>query len=87
MERGIHSFMIEGYTLNDEVYEWSLSDIDKEALALGVWCIDNKSSIRTLAREFCMSKSTVYRRLQSLRKISYEMWYSVRKILEKNAWV
>ena len=54
-----------------------------EAISIADWLIDHGSSIRKLAEEFCMPKSTVHRRLTvDLRDVDYDRWKQCQSILK-----
>ena len=54
-----------------------------EAISIADWLIDHGSSIRKLAEEFCMTKSTVHRRLTvDLRDVDYDRWKQCQSILK-----
>jgi len=77
----------ENYRLECDIYLFELTERDKIILDMAIWCIDNKSSVRDLAKEFIYSKSHIHRLLtQNLRVLSGELWYCVKKvfILHKN---
>ena len=72
-----------GYLL-DDMYCWQLTEVQQEALDLCIWLVDYKCSIRELAKEFMISKSTVYRRIDSTKKYCNELYKLCRKQLNKN---
>lgn len=75
----------ENYMLNDGVYNYTLSDKDKEVLDEAIWLIDNKVSIRKVCNEFGKSKSTIHRDLSiKLNNISSELYVCVKRQLNKN---
>ena len=54
-----------------------------EAISIADWLIDHGSSIRKLAEEFCMLKSTVNRRITvDLRDVDYDRWKQCQSILK-----
>ena len=54
-----------------------------EAISIADWLIDHGCSIRKLAEEFCMPKSTVHRRLTvDLRDVDYDRWKQCQSILK-----
>lgn len=58
-------------------------NIQSEAVSIADWLIDHGSSIRKMAEEFCMSKSTVHRRLTvDLRDVDYDRWKQCQSILK-----
>ena len=73
-----------GYLL-DDVYSWELTVEDKEFLNACIWLIDNASSIRNTATNFCISKSTLHSNIHSkLPKLSYELYNLVKRQLKIN---
>lgn len=75
----------ENYELNDSVYNWMLSDNDKLVLDSAIWLVDNKSSIRKTAKEFCVSKSRLHNMLAKyLRDLSYELFLCVKRQLSES---
>ena len=73
-----------GYLLNDDVFEWDLTEVEVRALEEAIWVVDNRHSIRCTARNFCRSKSTVHRDLnERLPKLSTELYLVVRRILKR----
>ena len=70
--------------LLDDLYVWQLTSLDKLRLDEAIWLVDTKCSIRTVTREFNRSKSTIWRDLHRVKKLSYELYCSVRKILISN---
>lgn len=63
-----------------------MSDTDKErAVLLGEFMVANNSTVRSAAKVFGVSKSTVHKDLtERLPKIAPELFKDVKKILEKN---
>lgn len=69
---------LEEYTLVTKMH------VEKRMKEVGQWLIDNpKSSIRKIAREFNISKSTVHRYLHQLKNIDLEMYDQVITILKR----
>ena len=60
--------------------------LEKRACDLAVYIIETGATVRSAAKEFRISKSTVHKDLQ-LRLQSYhpELYRQVREILEKNS--
>lgn len=59
--------------------------IEKRAVAIGEYAIKNKSTLRQLAVEFGVSKSTVDKDLNfRLVHINPKLYWDVRNILEQN---
>ena len=52
---------------------------------LGAYIIENNSTVRAAATHFGVSKSTVHKDVtQTLKRVNKNMYYEVKKILEKN---
>lgn len=59
--------------------------IEKRACALAVYMIETGATVRTAARHFGISKSTVHKDLSyRLKQINGELYIQVRKILDLN---
>lgn len=59
--------------------------IEKRALELAVYIIENKATVRMAAKKFCVSKSTVHKDVtERLEKINPKIAKQLRKILDEN---
>lgn len=59
--------------------------IDERARKLGLFMIENNSTVRAAAAHFCVSKSTVHKDLtERLQEIDIDLYERVRNILEQN---
>ena len=58
--------------------------IQKRACDLAVYIIENSATVRSAAREFGVSKSTVHKDCQRRRHCNYALYLQVRQILEEN---
>lgn len=59
--------------------------LEKRVCSLAIYVIENRSTIRTAARHFRISKSTVHKDLQNrLPKYNRELYSQVREILDIN---
>lgn len=58
--------------------------MQSEAIRMGEWLIEHKCTIRKLAEEFCLSRTTVHRRVLSLKGIDTDLYHQCRKILDEN---
>lgn len=59
--------------------------IENEAIQMADWMIDHRCTIREVARNFMISKSTVHRRLQkTLRDCDYDKWQQCQKVMRNN---
>ena len=75
----------EGYLLENGVYNFELSDDQKDFLNCCIWIIDNKVSIRNASKNFQVSKSTLHRKInKELKSLSYELYTCVKRQLLLN---
>ena len=59
--------------------------IEKRVRDLAVYMIETGATVRSAARQFGISKSTVHKTLtQRLRQCNYPLYLQVREILDKN---
>lgn len=59
--------------------------MEKETIELADWMIDHNCTIREVAKNFMMPKSTVHRRLQkTLKDYDYYKWYQCKKVMRNN---
>ena len=74
-----------GYLL-DDCYSFDLTVRQKEFLDACIWLVDNKHSIRTTSLNFSIPKTSLHRWIhKDLRKLSYELYNVVNKVLKFNA--
>ena len=60
-------------------------DLSARACQLAVYMIETGATVRSAAKQFGISKSTVHKTLtQRLRQCNYPLYQQVRKILDKN---
>ena len=60
-------------------------DLEKRACQLAVYMIESGATVRSAARHFGISKSTVHKTLtQRLRQCNYTLYLQVRQVLDKN---
>ncbi|MBP3684770.1 MAG: sporulation transcriptional regulator SpoIIID [Oscillospiraceae bacterium] len=60
-------------------------DLEKRACQLAVYMIETGATVRSAARHFGISKSTVHKTLtQRLRQCNYPLYLQVRQVLDKN---
>ena len=60
-------------------------DIEKRAASLAEYIIETGGTVRTAAKHFGVSKSTVHKDLtERLERSDRELWLRVKAILEKN---
>ena len=61
------------------------TDIEERAKILAIYIIKNKSTVRSAANEFKISKSTVHKDIsERLQKVNKELANEVKKVLELN---
>ena len=59
--------------------------MEKRAVSLAVYMIENGATVRYAARHFGISKSTVHKDLTDrLPRFNYPLYLQVRRVLEKN---
>ena len=62
-----------------------LDTIEQRACDLAVYIIENRATVRSAAKHFGISKSTVHKDLQlRLPKCNHALYIQVREILEQN---
>lgn len=62
-----------------------LSDIDGRVLSIARAMITSRATVRALARQYCVSKSTVHKDLsQRLKPLDAELYAQVRAVLQDN---
>lgn len=60
-------------------------ELEKRAAMLGEYIIENKATVRSTAKEFGVSKSTVHKDVsERLKYINKHLYLDVKKILEIN---
>lgn len=73
--------------LNEGVNLYELSQEELEILYAVSIMVDNKYSIRETARECCMARATLHKRIHRiLPKISLELYDVVKRILYENSY-
>lgn len=59
--------------------------VEERAIELGEYIIENKSTVRSAAKKFGVSKSTVHKDVsERLKYINMTLYIKVKKILETN---
>ncbi|MGI6183922.1 MAG: sporulation transcriptional regulator SpoIIID [Candidatus Fimadaptatus sp.] len=62
-----------------------IRDIDGRVLSIAKAMITSRATVRTLAHQYCVSKSTVHKDLsQRLKPLDAELYAQVRAILQAN---
>ena len=60
-------------------------NLEERACELAVYMIETEATVRSAAKQFGISKSTVHKTLtHRLRQCNYPLYLQVRKILDKN---
>ncbi|HAB01213.1 MAG TPA: sporulation transcriptional regulator SpoIIID [Ruminococcaceae bacterium] len=58
---------------------------EERAVLLGEYIVENKTTVRAAAKEFCISKSTVHKDVtERLRKINPQLCAQVKTVLDVN---
>ena len=61
------------------------TDIEERACDLALYIIENQATVRTAAKQFGISKSTVHKDLsQRLKQYNYALYLQVRQVLDLN---
>ena len=59
--------------------------LEERCVMLGKYLVDNRSTVRAVAKEFCISKSTVHKDVtQILKRVDGSLYESVKRVLEIN---
>ncbi len=59
--------------------------VEERAVELGEYIVENKATVRSAAKEFGVSKSTVHMDVsQRLRRLNPQLYTEVREVLEVN---
>ena len=59
--------------------------LEERCVMLGKYLVDNRSTVRAVAKEFCISKSTVHKDVtQILKRVDGSLYESVKSVLEIN---
>ena len=59
--------------------------LEERCVILGKYLVDNRSTVRAVAKEFCISKSTVHKDVtQILKRVDGSLYESVKSVLEIN---
>lgn len=73
----------ESYQL--DIFNYELSDNDKLLLDACIWLVENRASIRGVARNFNMSKTYLHKHIHlRLRRLSFELYECVKRQLKIN---
>ena len=60
-------------------------DIEERAVLLGRYIIEKRGTVRSAAKEFCISKSSVHKDVtERLKKMNPSLYKAVREILDIN---
>ena len=66
-------------------YYWELTDIEKETLDIAIFIIDNKTTLVNTGKNFMLSKTGVYGRINKiLKSLSPELYGLVHKQFKNN---
>ena len=61
-----------------------LSDMDRRAINIAKYLVDNNCSLRAVAREFCVGKSTVWSDIQKVRSLDSDLYHEASVVLNRN---
>lgn len=62
-----------------------ITNLEERACVLAVYMIETSATVRSAAKHFGISKSTVHKALtQHLRQCNYPLYLQVREVLDKN---
>ena len=62
-----------------------ITEADQRCIVLGLYLVEHNMTVRAVAKEFGISKSTVHKDVTvTLRKINRSLYIQVKKVLEKN---
>ena len=62
-----------------------LNNIEKRCVMLGTYLVYNKSTVRAVAKEFGISKSTVHKDVtQILKNVDHNLYTRVKDVLDLN---
>jgi len=62
-----------------------ISSNKERCVLLAMYLIENKTTVRAVAKKFGISKSTVHKDItQALKRINPDLYCKIEKILEKN---
>ena len=62
-----------------------LTETKERCVILGTYLVDNNLTVRAVAKEFGVSKSTVHKDITvTLKKVDRRLYEQVKRVLEKN---
>ena len=62
-----------------------ISEADQRCTALGLYLVEHNMTVRGVAKEFGISKSTVHKDVTvTLKKVNRSLYLQVKRVLEKN---
>ena len=62
-----------------------ISSVKERCVILASYLVENKSTVRSVAAHFGISKSTVHKDItQTLKKVNKGLYYEAKKILDQN---
>lgn len=60
-------------------------NIDQRCVTLGTYIAENKATVRSCAKQFSVSKSTVHKDItERLEKINHQLYEDVKCVLDQN---
>lgn len=67
------------------MYSNLVASIKERCVTLGKYIVETRSTVRSVAGEFGISKSTVHKDVtQILRRVDFELYCKVKEVLETN---
>lgn len=61
-----------------------MEDLNDRIISEATYFVDNSSTIRRVAKEFRLSKTTVFNDFKKLKSIDYSLYEKVRRLIEYN---
>ena len=62
-----------------------ITEADQRCVILGVYLIEHNMTVRVVAKDFGISKSTVHKDVtETLKKVNYALYTQVKSVLDKN---
>jgi putative DeoR family transcriptional regulator (stage III sporulation protein D) len=62
-----------------------ITEAEQRCVILGVYLIEHNMTVRAVAKDFGISKSTVHKDVtETLKKVNYALYTQVKSVLDKN---
>ena len=73
------------YTQRDEEINMYIAEANQRCVTLGLYLVEHNMTVRAVAKEFGISKSTVHKDVTvTLKKVNRALYAQVKKVLDKN---